>query len=149
MYNSQSAVSPKIVAAAAGAGAGAVVSTLILWIIGVTAYGVPGDAISVSDAVAAVPSPITAAIGLTLTILGAAIPGYQTTDPLRTPSLNPDVVAYQTGSGMVVAGEASPIRTGTPVDVEVNPAVGPPDEDEDLVNVDLEQPADFDDGSRH
>lgn len=30
---------------------------------------------------------------------------------------HPDVIAYQTGSGLIVAGEASPIPTGTPVDV--------------------------------
>ncbi len=80
-------ISPKIVAASAGAGAGAVVSTLILWIIGVVAYHIPADAESVSAAVAAVPSPITAAIGLLLVIAGAAIPGYQTTDPNRVVSV--------------------------------------------------------------
>lgn len=38
------------------------------------------------------------------------------------------VVAYQTGSGLVVAGDASPVETGTPVDVTENPEVGVPDD---------------------
>jgi hypothetical protein len=48
------------------------------------------------------------------------------------------VVAYQNKSGAVVAGDASPIPTGTPVDVEPNgelgqPVDGPGYEDEDYV----------------
>lgn len=31
-----------------------------------------------------------------------------------------NVIAYQTGSGLVVAGDASPIPTGTPVDVDTD-----------------------------
>lgn len=78
-----SPISPKVYAAVLGASGGTVVSGLILWIIGVTAYQVSPDANSVGTAVAAVPTPISAAIGLLLVILGAAIPGYQTTDPAR------------------------------------------------------------------
>lgn len=122
--------SPKVIAAAAGAGAGATLTSLILWIIGVAAYGVPGNASSVPEAIAAVPSPITAGLGLLLVIGGAYLPGYQTTDPQRTASVNPDVIAYQTDSGLVVAGEASPIPTGTPVDVEENSDLGVPDTSE-------------------
>lgn len=80
-------ISPKVVAAAIGAGAGATVSTLILWIIGVTAFHVPVGADFVNDAITAVPSPIAAAIGLLLVLAGAAIPGYQVADPARVATL--------------------------------------------------------------
>lgn len=85
--------SPKVTAAslgaAGGAGAGAVVSTLVLWIIGVSvpSYGVPADANHVGDAIAAVPSPIAGAILLVLSIVGAYVSahraGWLTVDPLR------------------------------------------------------------------
>lgn len=76
-------ISPKVIAAGAGAGGGAIVSSLILWIIGVTAYHVGADSNSVGDAIAAVPTPISAALGLILVVVGAVLPGYQTTDPAR------------------------------------------------------------------
>lgn len=63
-----------------------------------------------------------------------------------TPTAN--VVAYQTPSGLVVAGEASPEDTGTPVDVERNPLVGVADDDElEDEFVAIAEPDGFDDGS--
>lgn len=114
MYNP---MSPKVIAASVGAGTGTVVSTLLLWVIGVMFYDVPASAERVSEAVAAVPSPIAGALALALTVAGAGGAGYRALDPQRDPSINRDVVAYQTPEGVVVAGEGSPVRTGTPVDV--------------------------------
>lgn len=76
-------ISPKVVAAAIGAGAGTVISKLIFWIIGTAVYAIPADASHVAEAIAAVPDPITATITLLLVIGGAAFPGYQVTDELR------------------------------------------------------------------
>lgn len=129
-FSVNNSVSPKVVAAAAGAGAGAAVSALILWIIGVAFFGGSAAADAVVATTSGVPSPIVGIIGLVLVVLGAAVPGYQTTDPVRSPATNPDVVAYQSGSGLVVAGAASPIPTGTPVDVEENSDLGVPDTSE-------------------
>ena len=110
-------VSPKVVAASVGAGTGSVISTLVLWIIGVVFYDVPASAERVSEAMAAVPSPVTGVIALALTIAGAGGAGYRVPDPERDPSVNRKVVAYQTPAGVVVAGEGSPVPTGTPVEV--------------------------------
>lgn len=120
MYNP---ISPKVIAASVGAGTGSVIATLVLWIIGVVFYDVPATAERVSDAMSVVPSPIAGIIALLLTIAGAGGAGYQIADPQREPSFNPQVVAYQTPSGLVVAGEGSPVPTGTPVDVTRNPAI--------------------------
>jgi hypothetical protein len=60
--------------------------------------------------------------------------------------LNPDVVAYQTGSGMVMRRSLTDPHRDPPMS-KVNPPVGQPVDDEDLVNLDLDQPAGFDDGS--
>lgn len=120
MYNP---ISPKVIAASVGAGTGSVVATLVLWIIGVVFYGVPATAERVSDAMAVVPSPIAGFLALLLTAAGAGGAGYRIADPQREPSVNPQVVAYQTPSGLVVSGEGSPVPTGTPVDVTRNPAI--------------------------
>lgn len=63
---------------------------------------------------------------------------------------NGKVVAVETGSGLVVAGQASPVATGTPVDVEQSAAVGESDEPwEDISLDDVPEPDGFDDGGKH
>lgn len=89
-------ISPKVVAATSGAGAGAIVSGFLVWLIGASAYGVGFAAADADAAVAAVPIQITGMISLVLTVVGAFIPGYQTTDPARSaaaaPSADPEDV---------------------------------------------------------
>jgi hypothetical protein len=75
--------SPKVIASAAGAGVGATVSTLIVWLLGVVVWKQPMTAAAVNDAVTAVPSPVAGLILLLLTAASAAVPGYRVTDPLR------------------------------------------------------------------
>lgn len=81
--NTSNPVSPKIVAAAAGAGAGAVVSQLAVWLIGAALFGGGWSADQVDNAIAAVPTPVYAFVVLVVTVIGAAVPGYRVTDPLR------------------------------------------------------------------
>lgn len=76
-------MSPKVVASTAGAGAGAVLSSLLIWILGVTAWGQPATATAVNAAVAAVPAPVSGFVVLIVTLIGAGVPGWRTTDPLR------------------------------------------------------------------
>lgn len=76
-------ISPKVVAASAGAGAGAAISTLINWLLGVFVWQQPATAAGVADAISAVPSPVSAIILLLVTIAGAGGAGYKTTDELR------------------------------------------------------------------
>lgn len=76
-------VSPKVVASAAGAGAGATLTGFLVWLLGASLYGVGFDASVADAAVAAVPNQVIALIGLVLVVAGAFIPGYQVTDPAR------------------------------------------------------------------
>lgn len=76
-------VSPKVVAAAVGAGGGAVLSQLVLWSIGAGPYGAGWGADQVDAALAAVPDPISGAVLLVFAVVGALVPGYTVTDPAR------------------------------------------------------------------
>jgi len=81
-------ISPKVYSAAAGAGAGAIVSQLIVWLIGAGAFGGGWSADRVDNALAAVPSPLNAFILLLVIIAGAAVGAYVKVDPLRLPTLD-------------------------------------------------------------
>lgn len=76
-------VSPKVIAASAGAGAGGVISTFVLWLLGVTYWHEPNGADNVAKALAAVPSPVAAIITLVIGALVAAVAGWTVTDPNR------------------------------------------------------------------
>lgn len=69
-------VETKVVAAAGGAGGGAVFAQFVAWLLGVTVWHVGFDADKAGDAVAAVPAPVYAMIALVVTILGGAIGGW-------------------------------------------------------------------------
>jgi hypothetical protein len=83
-------LSPKVIAAAAGAGAGSVISQLRLWLLGAGVWHAGWSADRVDNALAAVPLPVYAFVTLVVTVAGAAIPGYQTADPDRFHTV-PDV----------------------------------------------------------
>lgn len=84
--SSTNPVSPKLYAAAVGAGAGAIISQLLVWLIG-GAISHRWDADGVDNAIAAVPSPLYAFVLLLVTIAGAAIGAYIKEDPERLPTL--------------------------------------------------------------
>ena len=69
-------VETKVVAGTAGAGAGAVVSQFVLWLLGCWAWGASWAAEKAVDAVAAVPGPVSALIVLVITVIGAYIAGW-------------------------------------------------------------------------
>jgi hypothetical protein len=75
--------SPKVIASAAGAGAGATVSSLLLWLLGITVWHQPATAGAVDQAMAAVPSPVSAIVVLAVTVASSAVFGWRVTDPLR------------------------------------------------------------------
>ena len=77
-------ISPKVLAATGGAGLGSVLSPAVIWLVGVLAFGVPGDAAHQAEAMAAVPSVINSLIVALLATVGGFIPGYLVTDPSRT-----------------------------------------------------------------
>ena len=79
-------ISPKVISATIGAGAGTVLSTLILWLIGAGLYDQGWASERVDNAIAAVPTPLSAIVFLVITVAFTFLPGYQVTDPLRTPT---------------------------------------------------------------
>lgn len=99
-------LSPKVLAAAAGAGAGTIVSTFLLWILGVTVWSQSASADNVSAAIAAVPPPVAGLVLLVVTVIGTYVPGYTITDPLRQAAiarrLNPAPVQPVTADGRPV-----------------------------------------------
>lgn len=81
--SAENPVSPKVVASTAGAGIGAALSSLAIWIVGVTLWGQSANAADVNAAVAAVPAPVSGVITLIFALIGAGFPGWKTTDPNR------------------------------------------------------------------
>ena len=81
--SAENPVSPKVIAAAAGAGAGATISSLLIWVLGITVWSAPATAQSVDQAIAAVPAPVSAFVVLVVTVVGSAAFGWRVTDPNR------------------------------------------------------------------
>ena len=81
--SAENPVSPKAIASTTGAGLGAAVGTLVTWILGVTAWNEPSAASNASDAIAAVPSPVSAVIVLVIPAALAAVLGWSVVDPNR------------------------------------------------------------------
>lgn len=66
----------KVVAGAAGGGAGGVFSTCVLWLLGVTIWGAPATADAAVEAVAAVPVPVSGVVWLVTPALAAFGGGF-------------------------------------------------------------------------
>lgn len=69
-------ISPKLYAAAGGAGGGSVVSQFALWVLGTQVFHAAADASHVHAAVQAVPSPVAGFVGVALAVVGAAVGAY-------------------------------------------------------------------------
>lgn len=81
--SAQNPVSPKVIASAAGAGAGATVSSLVVWVLGVTFWGAPTSAQAADQAIAAVPGPVSGIVVLAVTVVSSALFGWRVSDPHR------------------------------------------------------------------
>jgi len=78
-------IESKVIAATGGSGAGAVLASFVLWLLGVTVWHVGFAADKAEQAVAAVPSPVAGLILLIVSALGALGAGYaapHTSQPL-------------------------------------------------------------------
>lgn len=95
--SSENPISPKVVASSIGAGVGATVSTLLNWLLGVLVWHAPATAAAVGEAVAAVPSPVSAIVVLLVTTVSAGGAGYKVTDPLRVTPKEKDQLDSQAG----------------------------------------------------
>ena len=82
MTDASKSLSPKVVAGTAGAGAGAIVTALVTWVVG-AAYSGDWTAAGVETALASVPAPLVAFIGLVVGVAFTFIPAYFITDHLR------------------------------------------------------------------
>ncbi len=103
-----STIEAKVIAAAAGSGAGAAVGTFLLWLLGATVWGAPGDAGHVATAVAAVPAPVGALLVIVVGIAGAGLAGYAAPHTPR-----PDLHGQP---------EAAPVATAAPAESATPPA---------------------------
>jgi hypothetical protein len=88
--SSQNPVSPKLYAAAIGAGAGTIASTFALWLLGAWAFGAGWSSDRVDNAIAAVPTPLALFVGLLITLGLTAAGAYIKQDPERLPTLGTD-----------------------------------------------------------
>lgn len=75
-------VSPKVVAGTAGAGAGAIVTAVILWAVGAALSG-QWTASGVEAALDAVPAPLAAFLGLVIAVAFTLIPAWWIRDHVR------------------------------------------------------------------
>lgn len=75
-HSATAPIESKVYAATVGTGAGAIVSAFVLWLLGVTVWGVAFTANAATDAIAAVPAPISGMVGLLITVAGSFAGGY-------------------------------------------------------------------------
>jgi hypothetical protein len=113
-------VETKVLAGAAGAGIGGALGNFLLWLLGITVWHTSATAAASSSAVAAVPPAVSALLAAVLPVTLAAVGGYlapHTSRPdlasLSVPAA--DVVALVSSAGHLIAGEASTLPTGAPV----------------------------------
>lgn len=90
----------KVVAGAAGSGAGAALGTFTLWLLGVTVWHVPNTADKAGDAIGAVPTPVAALLLLVVSAFGSYLAGYlapHSFRPAPTPAAVVDVPPAHVG----------------------------------------------------
>lgn len=87
----KSPVEAKVYAATIGGGAGAIVSAFLVWLLGVLVWDAPSTSAAAAEAVAAVPGPVTAIVGLIITVGSTFLGGYLARHtPRPTPDAEPE-----------------------------------------------------------
>ena len=84
----------KVISARGGAGGFALVSQAVIWLLGCWVWGASWDASKATDALAAVPFPVSALITAGAAWLGAQIAGYYAPHTSR-PDLHADEPVYE------------------------------------------------------
>lgn len=69
-------IETKVIAAAAGSGLGAAISSFLLWVLGVAVFGASSSADQVTKALAAVPEPVGGLLAILITIGSGFLGGY-------------------------------------------------------------------------
>lgn len=113
-------IETKVIAAASGAGAGAIIGSFLTWLIGVTVFGASATAQSAVLAVAAVPGPVAGLVVLVVTVAGSAAGGF-----LAPHTSRPDLAAVPAPEPVVVP-EPAPVLAPVEVPAAPEPAVAPP-----------------------
>ena len=101
-------IETKVIAAAAGSGLGAALSAFLLWVLGVTAFGAPGNADQVAKALAAVPEPVGALLAILVAIGGAFIGGYVAPHTHRPDLTTPLNALLKSATGTLVKNVTDP-----------------------------------------
>jgi hypothetical protein len=78
MASTKPPIEGKVWGATAGGTAGSVIASFVLWVLGVTLFGVSTDALSATEAISAVPWPIIGVVGLGITIGATFFGGWLT-----------------------------------------------------------------------
>jgi hypothetical protein len=104
--NVRNPISPKFWAALVGSGAGTVVSTLLIWLLGASVFGGGWSAERVNDAIASVPTPLAGFILLLVTIGMTIAAVYAKSDPQRLATLDPDLAHRHLAIGSPYREEA-------------------------------------------
>ena len=91
MSDSKAPIEGKVWAATVGTGAGAVVSAFTVWLLGVLIWAAPFTAAGATAAVAAVPGPVSAIVGLIITVGSSFFGGYLAK---HTPRPQPEVDGF-------------------------------------------------------
>lgn len=99
--SAENPVSPKAIAATGGAGAGALVATFANWLLGTLVWDASSAADKVSDALAAVPSPVSALVALVISGAGAAASGWKVADPHRVTTTELNAVRTMRAAGQI------------------------------------------------
>ena len=83
LFSGPNPISPKVVAALAGAGFGTALGNGIVWLLGAWLWNGGWSNDQVDSAMAAVPGPVAALVVVVVAAVCAAIPGYVVIDPQR------------------------------------------------------------------
>jgi hypothetical protein len=78
MVSTKPPIEGKVWGATAGGTAGSIVASFVLWVLGVTLFGVSTDALSATEAISAVPWPIIGLVGLGITVGATFFGGWLT-----------------------------------------------------------------------
>ncbi len=120
-----SVIESKVYTATLGGGAGVIVGTFLLWLMGVTFWHASADAMQSAPAVASVPTPVAGVVGLVLTLGGTFLGGYlgaHTERPDLTPAAPADIPApapsFDNGGTLPSAVSVVQNDTGAPIPVE-------------------------------
>lgn len=114
--SAENPVSPKAIASTGGAGAGALVATFVTWLLGISVWDASSSSDRVADALAAVPSPVSALVALLISGVGAAVSGWTVRDPYRITNSELTALRQLQANGQIASARAPAPQPQPPID---------------------------------